>query len=152
MEALEHPVAPRQVNSGVCKEKIHHAPCDVGKIIFTTRGASQSNHYYYQPVVFTKHPVTGAVNVGQYPVSLQQPGQVTVNLRMTQHGGLHLQAAKEQGVPLQVAICIGVPPALYVAVWRPFQFNCASVMYPARKPTARKMTAVAIVSFFIGPS
>jgi len=113
--ALDHPIPPKRVETGVCKEKIHHAPLDVGKLIFTTRGASQSNHHYYQPIVFTKHPVTGAINVGQYRVSLQQPGQVTVNLRMTQHGGMHLQAAKEKGIPLQVAICIGVPPALYVA-------------------------------------
>ena len=115
MSDLYHEVQDEFRHSGVCKEKTHHAPCDVGKIIFTTRGASQSNHYYYQPVVFTKHPVTGAVNVGQYRVSRSSPVRVPVNLRMTQHGGLHLQAAKEQGVPLQVAICIGVPPALYVA-------------------------------------
>jgi len=115
LDALDHPIAPKPVETGVCKENVHRGPCDVGKIIFTTRGASQSNHHYYQPVVFTKHPVTGAINVGQYRVSLQQPGQVTVNLRMTQHGGMHLQAAKEKGVPLQVAICIGVPPALYLA-------------------------------------
>lgn len=115
LEALENPLPPKRVEKGVCKENKHDVPCDVGKIIFPTRGASQSKHLYYQPVIFTKHPVTGKVNVGQYRVSLQQPGQVTVNFRMTQHGGNHLQAAKEKGIPLQVAVCIGVPPALYVA-------------------------------------
>jgi 2,5-furandicarboxylate decarboxylase 1 len=50
-----------------------------------------------------------------YRVTLQPGGQVSVNLRVTQHGGMHLQVAKEMGVPLQVALCLGVHPAVYEA-------------------------------------
>jgi hypothetical protein len=39
--------------------------------------------------------------------------------------------------------------AVIAAFCRPFQFICASVMYPARNPTTKKTTAVSIVSFFI---
>ncbi|HUJ90702.1 MAG TPA: UbiD family decarboxylase [Syntrophorhabdales bacterium] len=115
VKALDNPVLPRRVKEGVCKENIHLGQVDVGKMIFTTRGAAQSHHFYYQPIIFTRHPKTGKINVGQYRVSLQQPGRVTVNLRVTQHGGQQLQAAKEMGVALPVAICIGVPLSLYVA-------------------------------------
>ena len=55
------------------------------------------------------------MNMGMYRVTLQPRGQVTVNLRVTQHGGMHLQAAKELGVPLQVALCLGVHPSIYEA-------------------------------------
>lgn len=115
LEALDNPLPPVTVKEGACKENIKKAPVDLGKLIFPTMGAAQSKHLYYQPVVITRHPQNGQVNMGQYRVSLQQPGQVTVNLRVTQHGGMHLQAAKEMGVPLQVAICLGVHPALYEA-------------------------------------
>ena len=115
LQALDTPIAPRRVEVGPCKENIRRGPVDVADLIFATRGASQSSHLYYQPIIFTRHPKTGKVNVGQYRVSLQEPGRVTVNLRVIQHGGQHLQAAKEMGVPLQVCICIGVPLALYVA-------------------------------------
>ena len=115
LQALDRPLPPMHVDQAPCKENIQRGSIDVSKLIFATRGASQSNHLYYQPIIFTRHPKTGKINVGQYRVSLQEPGRVTINLRVTQHGGLQLQAAKEMGVPLQVAVCIGVPPALYVA-------------------------------------
>ncbi len=112
---LDKPIAPRLVPHGVCKENILKGPVDLEKIAFPTQGASQAKNLYYHPVVFTKHPITKEVNVGMYRVTLQKPGQVTVNLRVTQHGGMHLQAAKEAGLPLQVAICLGVHPSIYGA-------------------------------------
>lgn len=115
LKALDNPLPVRHLEQAPCKENVHRGSIDVGKLIFATRGASQSNHLYYQPLIFTRHPKTGKVNMGQYRVSLQEPGRVTVNLRVTQHGGLQLQTAKEMGVPLQMAICIGAPPALYIA-------------------------------------
>ena len=100
LEALGKPLVP---------------PLNLGKTIFPTKGASQSKHLYYHTIVFTKHPKTGHINMGMYRVTLQPRGQVTVNLRVTQHGGMHLQVAKEMGVPLQVALCLGVHPAVYEA-------------------------------------
>lgn len=115
LDLLEKPLETKHVDTGFCKENIHQAPCDLGKLIFPTRGASQAQHHYYHPVVFTKHPLNGQVNMGLYRSTLSQPGEITVNLRATQHGGVHLQAAKEAGVPLQVALCLGVHPAIYAA-------------------------------------
>jgi UbiD family decarboxylase len=113
LKLLDNPQAPKLVQQGPCKENILKGPVDLEKLIFPTRGASQANHSYYHPVVFTKHPITKQVNVGMYRVTLQKPGQVTVNLRVTQHGGMHLQAAKDLGLPLPVAVCLGVHPSLY---------------------------------------
>lgn len=127
LEMVEKPLESKRLDTGPCKENIHHAPCDLGKIIFPTRGSSQSKHLYYQPVVLTKHPVTGQVNAAMYRCTLDQPGRITVNLRATQHGGLQLQAAKEIGVPLQVAICLGVHPALEVAATAQLPFGYSEV-------------------------
>ncbi|HVN25009.1 MAG TPA: UbiD family decarboxylase [Syntrophorhabdales bacterium] len=115
VEALEKPLAPRLVTNAPCKENVRKSPVDLGKIIFPTKGASQSKHLYYHTVVFTKHPRTGRINMGMYRVTLQPRGKVTVNLRVTQHGGMHLQVAKEINVPLQVALCLGVHPSIYEA-------------------------------------
>jgi UbiD family decarboxylase len=115
LEALGKPLAPKLVKQAPCKENIRKVRLDLGKTIFPTKGASQSKHLYYHPVVFTKHPGTGHVNMGMYRVTLQPRGQVSVNLRVTQHGGMHLQVAKEMGVPLQVARCLGVHPTVYEA-------------------------------------
>jgi UbiD family decarboxylase len=112
---LDNPLPPKRVDSGPCKENIRKAPVDLEKIVFPTKGASQSTNLYYHPVVLTRHLVTKQVNMGMYRVTLQEPGQITVNLRVTQHGGMHLQAAKAAGVPLQVAVCLGVHPSLYGA-------------------------------------
>ncbi len=128
LKALENPVAPKLVKEGVCKENIRKSPIDLETLIFPTKGASQSKNLYYHTVVFTKHPLTKQANVGMYRTALQQPGQVTVNLRATQHGGMHLQAAKDAGKPLPVALCIGVHPALYVAATSelPYGYNEAA--------------------------
>ena len=115
LEALGKPLTPKLVKQAPCKENIRKPPLDLGKMIFPTKGASQSKHLYYHTVVFTKHPKTGHINMGMYRVTLQPRGQVTVNLRVTQHGGMHLQVAKEMGVPLQVALCLGVHPSIYEA-------------------------------------
>ena len=113
IKLLDNPLAPKLVPQGPCKENILKGPVDLEKLIFPTQGASQANNSYYHPVVFTRHPVTKQVNVGMYRVTLQKPGQVTVNLRVTQHGGMHLQAAKDLGLPLPVAVCLGVHPSIY---------------------------------------
>ncbi len=115
LHAIENPIKPELVSTGPCKENIVTGDIDIQKMIFPTRGAVQSQHLYYQPVVVTRHPETGEYNMGVYRATVQGKDRVTVNLRWVRHGGMHLIAAKEKGVPLEVALCIGCHPAVYIA-------------------------------------
>lgn len=115
LHAIENPIKPELVSTGPCKENIVIGDIDIQKVIFPTRGATQSQHLYYQPVVVTRHPETGEYNMGVYRATVQGKDRLTVNLRWVRHGGMHLIAAKEKGVPLEVALCIGCHPAVYIA-------------------------------------
>jgi len=122
LKALENPIPPKVVETGPCKENIVTGDIDIEKLIPSHQGAQCVNHKYYQPVVVTKHPRTGEVNVGIFRSSIQSKNEVTVNARWNQHIGLQLSAAKEEGVPFPVALCIGVAPGIYVA-------GCAKMDY-----------------------
>lgn len=113
--ALDNPIKPRVVNSGPCHENILSSSIDVERLIPPTHGSLGVEHRYYQPVVITKHPQTGAYNVSVYRSVVQGPNRVTTNWRWDQHGGLILGAARQTKVPIPVALCLGAPPAVYVA-------------------------------------
>lgn len=112
--SLDNPIKPKTVSSGPCQENVVTRDIDVTRLIPSTHGALIVKHRYYQPVVFTKHPKTGAINASVYRSSIQAPDKVTVNFRWDQHGGLILSVAKEMGVAVPVAVCLGVSPAIYM--------------------------------------
>ena len=47
LKALAEPLLPKLVKQAPCKEHIRKPPFNLGKMIFPTKGASQSKHLYY---------------------------------------------------------------------------------------------------------
>jgi 4-hydroxy-3-polyprenylbenzoate decarboxylase len=69
----------------------------------------------------SKHPETGARNVGVYRMALLGPRQATISTSPASHLGLHVAAAERRGQPLPMAVAIGVSEAVVMA---------ASAAYP----------------------
>lgn len=115
LNAIENPIKPKLESTGPCKENIITKDIDIQKIMYPTRGAVQTKHLYYQPVVVTRHPETGEYNLGVYRATIQGKDRITCNIRWVRHGGMHMLAAKEKGIPLEIALCFGCHPAVYIA-------------------------------------
>jgi UbiD family decarboxylase len=115
LDALDNPLPPVLVDIAPCQENVFTGSVEVERYLPPTHGALNVTRKYYQPVVCTKHPKTGTINLSVYRACIQPDGRLTVNIRWDQHGGLFLKQAIERGEPLPVAICIGTAPAVYVA-------------------------------------
>ncbi|MDF1524034.1 MAG: menaquinone biosynthesis decarboxylase [Trueperaceae bacterium] len=71
------------------------------------------------PLVITKHPETGEVNIGMY--RMQVMGKDVTGMHWQRHktGARHLEAAKRLGKRLEVAVALGGDPALTYAATAP---------------------------------
>jgi 4-hydroxy-3-polyprenylbenzoate decarboxylase len=71
------------------------------------------------PLVITKHPETGEVNIGMY--RMQVMGKDVTGMHWQRHktGARHLETAKRLGKRLEVAVALGGDPALTYAATAP---------------------------------
>lgn len=71
------------------------------------------------PLVITKHPETGEVNIGMY--RMQVMGKAVTGMHWQRHktGARHLEAAQRLGKRLEVAVALGGDPALTYAATAP---------------------------------
>lgn len=127
LEALENPIDPILVDSGLCQENVIPGPVAVERYIPPTHGALMIRRSYYQPLVFIKHPKTGKPNMSIYRACIQPDGRLTTNIRWDTHGGLYLKQAIELGQPLPIAMCIGAPPAAYLAAVSKLPYGCSEL-------------------------
>ncbi len=74
-------------------------------------------------VVITRHPETGALNLGTYRQMLHGPREVGLYVSPGKDGLQHLQAAWRRGEPLPVAAVYGLHPLLMVVGSQSFGAN-----------------------------
>jgi 2,5-furandicarboxylate decarboxylase 1 len=113
--ALRHPIPPVEVADAPCQENVVTDHIDLAKLVPFTHGALYVEHSYIQPLVISKNPVTGDVNVAVYRGCLQGPDTITVNGRWDRHMGFQLSDAKRAGAPMPVALCLGPDPLWFAA-------------------------------------
>ena len=115
IKRTEHPIAPKLVETGPCKEKI-------------LLGEKADLNTIFPPVIWhkgdggpyigtlglqvTKDPETGVQNTGLYRQMVRTKNETSLYMPNTQHGGRHLQkwARLYPDKPMPVAVAIGTEP------------------------------------------
>lgn len=115
LAALQRPVPPVVAEGAPCKENVVRSGLDVGRLFPAITTTPQEPAPYYQPLVVSRDPQTGKMNVGEYRVMIKGPDELVVNIRREQHIGAHFEAAKAKCEPFPVAIVMGAEPAAYLA-------------------------------------
>ncbi|GAB7388975.1 UbiD family decarboxylase [Bacillaceae bacterium] len=113
-QAQNHPLPPRIVATGPCKENILLGDeVDIFKFpvpIWTVE--HDPAPYLTSPFVFTKDPDTGTQNVGTYRCMLKGKKKLGVWINFVQHARKHVEMYNQRNEPTPVAIVLGTDPAI----------------------------------------
>ncbi len=71
------------------------------------------------PVVVTRDPVTGSLNMGIYRMQVHSSDTTGMHWQLQKGGGFHYFRAEEAGKPLEVAVAIGTDPITLLAAVAP---------------------------------
>ncbi|GMA61973.1 UbiD family decarboxylase [Alicyclobacillus fastidiosus] len=113
-DAQNHPISPRVVDTGSCKENILKGDdIDIFKFpVPTWTVGKDPAPYLTSPFVFTKDPDTGVQNVGTYRVMLKERNKLGVWVNFVQHARKHVNQYNERNEPTPVAIVLGTDPSI----------------------------------------
>jgi UbiD family decarboxylase len=117
--ALAHPLPPRLVDSGPCKENVWHGDrVDIRKLpvpIWTV--GEDPGPFFTSPYVITKDPDTGKRNVGTYRMQVKGPAKTGFLIGVRQDAAWHIRKNDRKNQPTPVAVVIGADPSIgYVSV------------------------------------
>ena len=117
--ALEHPLPPRLVKTGPCKQNILHGErVNIQKLpvpIWTV--GEDPAPFFTSPYVITKDPESGTRNVGTYRMEVKGPAKTGFLIGMRQDAAWHVRKNNERNQPTPVAVVIGADPSIgYVSV------------------------------------
>jgi UbiD family decarboxylase len=114
--ALRHPIPPRHVHSGSCKDNIVKGEnVDLTAFPVPVWVADRDpGPYITAPYVCTKDPDTGIVNIGTYRVQVKGPAKAGV-YSSGNHIIIHLQKNAARHAPTPCAIVIGADPVVGMA-------------------------------------
>ncbi|MBI4186121.1 MAG: UbiD family decarboxylase [Chloroflexi bacterium] len=134
IKRVEHPIPPRLVKTGPCKENV-------------LTGDKADLNAIFPPVIWhkgdggpyigtlglqvTRDPETGCQNTGIYRMMMRTKNETSLYMPVTQHGGQHLQkwARLYPGKPMPVAVAIGTEPCYLLASGAKFRHPPAEDAY-----------------------
>lgn len=111
---LNHPLTPRLVKTGPCKEVVLKGD-QVNLLIFPVpvwTVGHDPGPYITAPYVCTKDPDTGITNVGTYRVQVKGKDRTGVFITPVHHGFVHIKKNDALNRPTPVAIVIGADPTI----------------------------------------
>ncbi|SKA31661.1 4-hydroxy-3-polyprenylbenzoate decarboxylase [Enhydrobacter aerosaccus] len=119
LEAIAHPIAPRQVATTSCQEVVETGDIlskpghglDALPIPISTPGYDTAP-YLTAALWFTRDPDNGIQNMGLYRGNLKAPDRLAVMMERSTlaGGGVHWLKYKKRGQPMPVAVALGAPP------------------------------------------
>lgn len=99
------------------------------------------------PLVITKDPETGELNLGMYRMQVLDPRSTAMHWQLHKVGRRHLEKAKRLGRKLEVAVALGGDPVLTYAATAPLpplpgvsEFHLAGFLRGAPIELARGVT------------
>jgi 4-hydroxy-3-polyprenylbenzoate decarboxylase len=113
-------VPPKKVRTAPCQDVVHRgADVDLGLLPGITSWPEDGGVFLNLGLTHTRHPVTGARNLGMY--RLQQHDERTVGMHWQIHkdSNAHHAVAERRGERLPVAIAFGCDPAVTYAASAP---------------------------------
>ncbi len=117
LEALEHPVAPEEMEGPApCQEVVVPAPLDLRKLVpAPTSTRLDAGPYIAMGLLRAHDPDTGEADVTIHRLCVQGPDRLSVYFAPGRHIDAFRARAEQRGRPLPVSISVGMDPAIYVA-------------------------------------
>jgi 4-hydroxy-3-polyprenylbenzoate decarboxylase len=106
---------PKVVKSGCVHDVVTTQP-DLTKLPVLTTWPLDAGPFITLPLVITKHPRSGRLNVGMYRMQIFNATETGMHWQRHKHGRAHADAA---GAQIPVAVAIGTEPALTYAATAP---------------------------------
>ena len=108
---------PRTVRSGVCQEVVLTSDeIDLEALPILKCWPLDGGRYVTLPLVFTRHPQTGARNVGMYRLQVYDKRTTGMHWHLHKDGAEHYRSC---GGRMEVAVAIGTDPAVTYAATAP---------------------------------
>jgi 4-hydroxy-3-polyprenylbenzoate decarboxylase len=112
---------PRRVRSAPCQEVIVTGDdIDLEALLPGVKAWPEDGGVFLNlGLTHTKHPETGARNLGMYRLQLQDPRTISLHWQIHKDSTSHAAVAERRGERLPVAIAFGAPPAVTYAASAP---------------------------------
>ncbi|MDP9117482.1 MAG: menaquinone biosynthesis decarboxylase [Actinomycetota bacterium] len=113
-------VPPRHVKVAPCQEIVRHGDeVDLSSLPGITSWPEDGGVFLNLGLTHTKHPETGARNLGMYRLQQQDGRTVSLHWQIHKDSTSHAALAERRGERLPVAIAFGCPPAVTYAASAP---------------------------------
>jgi UbiD family decarboxylase len=120
----QHPIEPRIVKNGPCKEVVCVGnEVDLSRIPIPLWNARDGGRYITFPCHISKDPETGVRNAGMYRTMVHDEKTVGILAAPYRHIRLHFDKVHAQGKSLPVAIVMGLDPSIYATTVASFPFG-----------------------------
>lgn len=111
---------PKRVRTGPAQTRVLTGDeIDLSKLPVLTTWPQDGGPFITLPLVITKDPVHGDVNVGMYRMQVLGPRTTAMHWQRHKTGARHYESAKRAGQRLEVAVALGGDPALTYAATAP---------------------------------
>lgn len=116
VRAIDHPIAPVEVNHAACQEEVHTKDLDLLSILPLGRQcAREQNPYITSGVLITKEPTSNWQNVSINRALVVGRDRLMIGMAPSHHLFRIASQQWAQGRPLEFAIAIGTPAAVVLA-------------------------------------
>jgi 4-hydroxy-3-polyprenylbenzoate decarboxylase len=113
-------VPPRRVRTAPCHEIVQRgSDVDLSVLPGIKAWPDDGGVFLNLGLTHTRHPSTGARNLGMYRLQLQDSRTVSLHWQIHKDSTSHAAVAERRGEPLPVAIAFGCPPAVTYAASAP---------------------------------
>jgi len=111
---------PKRVRGGPVQEVVWRGDqVDLNRLPITKCWPQDGGPFITLPLVITKDPETGEVNIGMYRMQVFDKNTTGMHWQRHKTGARHLETAKALGKRLEVAVALGGDPALTYAATAP---------------------------------
>ncbi len=113
-KAQRHPIKPKKVSTGPCKENISRGnDADLSRIPVPTWTVGEDpGPYITAPCVVSRDPDSGAYNVGTYRLQVKGPRKMGIWAADGQHVSRHRLKNEARGQSTPVAVVLGPEPTI----------------------------------------
>lgn len=113
LQAMEKPIAPREVNTGPCKDVILKGDdVNMRALPQIVHHGGDAGPYVTAAISFAKDPLTGTYNCAYNRLMITGADSTSIHLTLGKHLWEFHKMAEARGEPLKVAFAVGVHPAV----------------------------------------
>jgi len=107
---------------GLCQKQIHRIP-DLGILPILKCWPHDGGRFITLPMVHTRHPETGSINVGMYRMQILDKNTTAMHWQRHKTGANHFEAWRKTGKKMPVSVALGGDPVYTYAATAPLPEN-----------------------------